>query len=159
MCIFSCLSVHCSSFCFFFLPLPIYSLTILHRTTIQQPSDSFLLFSIYPHMSFPHQFPSSPGIPLDILPSLSVNHDLPSPLEIHPPFSHCFFLFHLSYFFLLHCSSFSFPNRNPSLSILHTCPIPRASSPHYLSYCECMREERATRLTAAPVGVYVCSGV
>lgn len=146
-CIFLCPTVCSSSFSLLFLPLPIYSLSILHLSSVLQPFYSCLLFSP-PCFSF-HQFASSQSLPLDILPSLSITISLP---PLHPPFSHC--LFHLLFFPSSVAHLPLFPFTNPfSLSIQHTLP----SLSTFLTVCE--REERVVCLTAAPLGVCVRSGV
>lgn len=79
-----------------------------------------LLFIHLPLWASPSSFSCSLTFPVDILPSVFVNHHFPSSLELHPLFSHNIF-FHLIYYFNHPLPIFLFPYQILSLSILHTC--------------------------------------
>lgn len=122
-CIFLCPTVCSSSFSLLFLPLPIYSLSILHLSSVLQPFYSCLLFSP-PCFSF-HQFASSQSLPLDILPSLSITISLP---PLHPPFLSL--PLSPAILSLLCCSSPPFPLYQSFLSLDPTHPPIPLYLPH-----------------------------
>lgn len=110
----------CSS-SFFLLLTPRAYLLLLHIAPFYLPIAPFLSSSSPSPICFSlHQFASSPSLPLDMLPVLSVNPHYP------PRFSISLSPFHLAFFLSTAAHRSPFPI--PSLSVSYTIPCKSSSS-------------------------------
>lgn len=119
----------------------------------------FLLFIHLPLCASPSSISLQPNFPCRHFAFCFCQSSLPFLPGASSIFLSLHFSLSLLIFFYHPLPIFLFPYQIPSLSILHTRSASHTSSSNHLSDCECMRGDGAACLTAAPVGVHVCSGV